>query len=80
MNVYAHHDGTTILLAENLTNDEANEFMLNTYVLDYADETLGYEDDVIFPDEMYASDEIPFYEPSDQAENYDDLDPDELPF
>ena len=82
INVCAHYNGTTILLGSFETEKKANEFMKNKYVLHYADEyEYPLEDEIIYPDEMFIEDEVPFMEPAtDFMLNYDNLILDELPF
>ena len=81
VNVCAHYCGTTILLESFETKTEAEEFMQHDYVLHYADEIEnGEEDEIIYSDEMFISDdEIPF---SEEYQNFtfDDEDLDNLPF
>jgi len=77
INVCAHYCGTTILLESFKTKKEAKEFMKNDYILHYADEIEdGEEDDLIYSDEMFIEDEIPFFETAETK--FEDLD--ELPF
>ena len=63
MKICARYCGTTILLAEVDTQEEADAFMSNDYILHYADEYEdAYEDEVIRKDEMFIDEqeEIPF--------------------
>lgn len=77
VNVCARYSGTVILLAECETEEEAKAFMKNDYVLFYADELEGIDDDeIIYSNEMFIEDELPFYEPV--KINYGGAD--ELPF
>ena len=72
--VCAHYNGTSILIDEFETKEEAEEFMKNDYILVYADETDGQEDELIYADEMYIDDseDIPFSEPI-ILEEYEDM-------
>lgn len=79
MNVCTKYCGTTILLAECNTEEEAEEFMKHDYVLYYSDEIEDDEDVVISHDEMFICEDIHFYEPMTKEqfdkyfEDYDDL-------
>lgn len=68
--VCAHYCGTTILLEEFETLEEAEEFMTHNYILHYEDEMENADDDeLIYADEMFIDndteedDELPFTEP-----------------
>ena len=80
--VCAHYCGTVILLDKFDSEEEANDFMKNDYVLAYADELENeYEDEVIHPYEMFIdeSEDIPFCEPMN-CDFINSIDSDELPF
>ena len=82
INVCAHYCGTTILLDSFENKEDAEEFMKHDYVLHYADEIENAEEDeLIYSDEMFISDEnIPFAEPISNEEIIYADDLDELPF
>ena len=78
MKVCAHYCGTTIMLADHLTEEQAKELMKNIYIIRYADDP-DNDDDFIYPDEMFTEeDDLPFSELPEQQEQ--ELDLDELPF
>jgi len=77
--VCAHYCGTTILLEEFETIEEAEEFMMHDYILAYEDETEDHEEECIYRDEMFIDDDLPFSDPptiQEFAFEYSD----ELPF
>ena len=74
--VCAHYEGTVIELKRCETEEEANEFMKHDYILHYADEMENGEEELIYADEMFIEDEVPFCEP---IRNYM-MEDDELPF
>ena len=81
INVCANYCGATILLESFETKDEAEEFMTHDYVLFYADEIEnGEEDEIIYTDEMFIEDELPFFESYEQTKLNNKLELDELPF
>ena len=81
VNVCANYMGTVILLKSFNTKDKANEFMQHDYVLHYADEIEdAEEDDVIFADEMFLEDDIPFFDVPLNNQNLAEFELDELPF
>ena len=65
LKVCARYCGSTILLKECETAEEAEEFMKHEFTIVYSDEMENkYEDEVIEPDEMFLvnEDDLPFYE------------------
>ena len=81
VNVCADFCGSTVLLAQNIPEEEAYEFIKHKYVMFHADELEdGDEDIIIYPSEMFISEEeIPFTE-TEFTNPYDYDDTDELPF
>ena len=79
--VCAHYCGTTILLASFNTEEEADQFMKNGFML-LEDDEQEYEDGYwIYPDEMFKEEEIPFFEQdAGKGLNFTCIDTDELPF
>ena len=78
-NVCAKYCGTIILLESFEDEDDAKEFMKHDYILHYADEyENANEDDIIYSDEMFLEDEIPFFDTP--MININNLSLDELPF
>ena len=82
VNVFAHYNGTTILIDTFKLREDAEEFIKHDYILHYADEIEnGEEDDIIYSDEMFISDdEIPFTETVPLKVIYDYENLDDLPF
>ena len=85
--VCAYYCGTTIMLEEFDTTEEAEEFMTHDYILHYEDEMENADgDEIIYADEMFilvdATDEedeydgegIPFAEaPFEAVDDWDEL-------
>ena len=80
-NVCARYCGTTILLESFEKKKDAEEFMKKDYILHYADEIEdGEEDELIYADEMFLENQLPFFESAVKCNNTNILDLDELPF
>ena len=63
INVCAYRDGTTIMLEQFETEEEAYAFMQRGCIIAYADETDNGEEIYVEPDEMFISnEEVPFAE------------------
>ena len=81
INVCAHYCGTTILIDSFKTEEEAKEFMKHDYILYYADELENAEEDeIIYSNEMFIEDELPFFETQTPQIKFEDVNLDELPF
>ncbi len=78
--VCAKYCGTTISLEEFDTQEEANHFTEAPYVLFYKDEIEnGTEDEIIYPNEMWVEEALPFTDPPVKQPEYN-FDDDDLPF
>ena len=81
INVCANYCGSIILLESFETKDEAEEFMTHDYILFYADEIEnGEKDEIIYTNEMFIEDELPFFEKPVETKLNNELELDELPF
>ena len=75
INVCAYYCGTVILLDSFETKEDADEFMRHNYILHYSDELENAEEDeLIYADEMFIEDEVPFTETVKEIKNNINLD------